>query len=128
MNSVSDHSDTPVYADIIDAAARIEGYAVHTPLLESPAINALTGGRILIKAEMLQRIGAFKFRGAWNLISRLGEDLLKRGVVTYSSGNHGQAVAAAASLLGAPATVVMPADAPAIKTESTKRHGAVVRP
>lgn len=128
MNSVSDHSDAPVYADIIDAAARIEGYAVHTPLLESPAINALTGGRILIKAEMLQRIGAFKFRGAWNLISRLSEDLLKRGVVTYSSGNHGQAVAAAASLLGAPATVVMPADAPAIKTESTKRHGAVVRP
>lgn len=128
MNSVSDHSNAPVYADIIDAAARIEGYAVHTPLLESPAINALTGGRILIKAEMLQRIGAFKFRGAWNLISRLGEDLLERGVVTYSSGNHGQAVAAAASLLGVPATVVMPADAPAIKTESTKRHGAVVRP
>jgi threonine dehydratase len=128
MNTVSALPDAPVYADIIDAASRIKGYAVHTPLLESPAINALTGGRILIKAEMLQRIGAFKFRGAWNLISRLGEDELKRGVVTYSSGNHGQAVAAAASLLGAPASVVMPKDAPAMKTESTKRHGAVVRP
>ena len=125
---LSDIPDAPGFADITDAASRIRGYAVYTPLLESPALNAMTGGRILIKAEMLQRIGAFKFRGAWNRISRLSEDELKRGVVTFSSGNHGQAVAAAASLLSAPATIVMPQDAPAMKTESTRRHGAVVRP
>lgn len=124
---LSDVPDAPGISDIADAALRIKGYAVYTPLLESPALNALTGGRLLIKAEMLQRIGAFKFRGAWNRISRLSEDELGRGVVTYSSGNHGQAVAAAASLLGARATVVMPSDAPAMKTENTRRHGAVVQ-
>jgi threonine dehydratase len=125
---ISSVADTPNYADIVDAAARIAGHAVATPLIESPVINALTGGRILIKAEMLQRIGAFKFRGAWNHISRLGKDELSRGVVSYSSGNHGQAVAAAAALLGAPATIVMPTNAPKVKTESTRRLGAVVRP
>ncbi|NQU70603.1 MAG: threonine/serine dehydratase [Rhodospirillales bacterium] len=125
---LSEVPDAPDIADIKDAASRIKGYAVYTPLMESPAINALAGGRVLIKAEMLQRTGAFKFRGAWNRISRLSGDELKRGVVTYSSGNHGQAVAAAASLLGAPATIVMPADAPSMKTESTRRHGATIRP
>lgn len=124
---LSEVEDAPGIADIRDAASRIKGYAVYTPLVESAAINALTGGRILIKAEMLQRTGAFKFRGAWNRISRLSADQIERGVVTYSSGNHGQAVAAAASLVGAPATIVMPNDAPAIKTDSTRRHGATIR-
>jgi threonine dehydratase len=126
--SLADIPDAPGYADILDAAERIKGHAVLTPFLESPALNALTGGRILIKAEMLQRVGAFKFRGAWNRISRLDENELKRGVVAYSSGNHGQAVACAASMRGAPATIIMPADAPVMKTENTRRYGADVRP
>lgn len=125
---LADVPEAPGYADIIEAADRIKGHAVLTPLIESPALNELTGGRLLIKAEMLQRVGAFKFRGAWNRISRLDESELKRGVVAYSSGNHGQAVAAAAAMRGAPATIIMPADAPVMKTENTRRYGATVRP
>lgn len=114
------------FADIEDAARRLRGVAVRTPLLECPAAGRITGGRLLVKAEMLQRTGSFKFRGAYNRISRLDGAALRAGVVAYSSGNHGQAVAAVAKLFGAPATIVMPADAPAMKIEATRSYGAEI--
>ena len=113
----------PDVDDITDAARRLAGVAVRTPLLESSLLNEICGGRILVKAEMLQRTGSFKFRGAYNRISRLEESARTAGVVAYSSGNHGQAVAAVARLLGTPATVVMPSDAPRTKVASTRAHG-----
>jgi threonine dehydratase len=116
----------PSAADVEDAARRLEGHAVVTPLLESRLLNDRAGGRILVKAEPLQRTGSFKFRGAYNRLSRLGPDERRRGVVAYSSGNHAQGVAYAAALLGIPATIVMPADAPAIKVRNTKAYGATV--
>lgn len=118
------------YADLLSAQHRLRGHAVETPLLESPALNRLAGRRVLVKAECLQRTGAFKFRGAWNRLSALSEqpgwDSRKGGVVAFSSGNHGQAVAHAASLLGLPAVVVMPADAPQFKITATRSWGAEV--
>ena len=116
----------PTFADIEAAAARLSGKAVVTPLLEYAALNDRTGGRILVKPETLQRTGSFKFRGAYNRISRIPERDRDRGVVAYSSGNHAQGVAAAAALLDLPATIVMPTDAPAIKTENTRAYGAEV--
>lgn len=116
----------PAFADIEDAAARLAGAAVRTPLIESPALNARSGGRVLIKADCLQRTGSFKFRGAWNRISRLDAAHHKGGVVAYSSGNHAQGVAAAAQLKGLPAVIVMPADTPAIKIANTRGFGAEV--
>ena len=116
----------PEFRDIEKAARRIEGFAVRTPVLESPKLNALAGGRILIKAECLQRTGSFKFRGAWNMISKLDAKKAKGGVVAYSSGNHAQGVAAAAQIKGLPALIVMPADTPLIKQENTKFYGAEV--
>jgi threonine dehydratase len=116
-------SELPTFADVEAAAARLRGVVRRTPLLESDALNELAGGRLLLKAECLQRTGAFKLRGAYNAISQLGG----RAVVAYSSGNHAQGVAAAARLLGVPATIVMPADAPAIKIESTRALGAEIR-
>lgn len=116
----------PSYADIKTAAERLAAAVIRTPLLESPALNDAVGGRILLKAETLQRTGSFKFRGAYNFISQLGEAQRRRGVVAYSSGNHAQGVAAAAALLGAPATIVMPSDAPAIKLDNTRALGASV--
>ena len=116
----------PEFKDIEKAQRRIEGFAVRTPVIESPKLNALTGGRILIKAECLQRTGSFKFRGAWNMISKLDPKKAKGGVVAYSSGNHAQGVAAAAQIKGLPALIVMPADTPKIKQENTKSYGAEV--
>jgi threonine dehydratase len=113
----------PTFADVEAAAERLRGVAVRTPLLESEALNARVGARVLLKAECLQRTGSFKFRGAYNAIGQTDAD----AVVAYSSGNHAQGVAAAARLLGKAATIVMPADAPAIKIESTRAHGAEVR-
>ncbi|MBF0665291.1 MAG: threonine/serine dehydratase [Brevundimonas sp.] len=115
------------FAGVQDAARQIAGHAVRTPLIESPALNETLGGRVLLKAETLQRAGAFKFRGAWNRISRLTADELKRGVVAYSSGNHAQAVACAARMMGAPAVIVMPADSPKVKVEGVRRFGGEVR-
>jgi threonine dehydratase len=115
--------DLPTFADIETAAARLRGVAVRTPLLESEALNERAGGRVLLKAECLQRTGSFKFRGAYNTISQVDA----RAVVAYSSGNHAQGVASAARLLGRAATIVMPADAPAIKIENTRSYGAEVR-
>lgn len=112
--------------DIADAARRLAGHAVVTPLLESPLLNARIGGRLLIKAECLQRTGSFKFRGAFYRLSLLSDSERRNGVVAYSSGNHAQAVAAAAKLLGIPATIVMPADAPKPKMAATRNWGAEV--
>ncbi len=116
----------PQIADIEAAAHRIRGFAVRTPLLESPALNELTGGRVLLKAECLQRTGSFKFRGAWNKISQLDPKLNRGGVVAYSSGNHAQGVAAAARIKGLPAVIVMPSDTPLIKQNNTRNYGAEV--
>jgi len=116
----------PDFADVAAAAARLAGHAVKTPLLESAALNDRVGGRVLIKPEVLQRTGSFKFRGAFNKISQLGPEARAAGVVAYSSGNHAQGVASAARICGLPATIVMPRDAPAIKIENTRGHGAEV--
>jgi threonine dehydratase len=122
----SSAASEPQIDDIRAAARRLEGRAVLTPLLESPPLNARLGGRLLVKAETLQRTGSFKFRGAYNTLAQLGEAQRKGGVVAYSSGNHAQGVAAAAQLLGMPAVIVMPADAPAIKVANTRGYGAEV--
>ncbi|MBN8974156.1 MAG: threonine/serine dehydratase, partial [Rhizobiales bacterium] len=111
----------------IDAAARVLApYAVRTPLLSSPALDAATGARVLFKPEVLQRTGSFKFRGAFNKMAAIPKAARAGGVVAFSSGNHAQGVAAAAQLLGMRATIVMPADAPAAKRERTKAYGAEV--
>ncbi|HEY2050007.1 MAG TPA: threonine/serine dehydratase [Caulobacteraceae bacterium] len=113
--------------DIHDAARRIEGVAVRTPLFESPALEARIGERVLIKAETFQRVGAFKFRGAYNRLSRLSEDERKRGVVAFSSGNHAQGVALAGRALDMPVLIVMPSDAPKVKAEATRNYRAEIR-
>ncbi|MDE1902660.1 MAG: pyridoxal-phosphate dependent enzyme, partial [Alphaproteobacteria bacterium] len=119
---------TPDRAAIEAAARRLAGQIVITPLLTSSLLDARVGRRILVKAENLQRTGSFKFRGALNTVLSLDAAARKRGVVAFSSGNHAQGVAAAAQQLGIPATIVMPADAPAIKTANTRAYGATVVP
>ena len=116
----------PGIADIQAASARLAGHAVRTPLLASPHLDAVTRARVLIKAECLQRTGSFKFRGAYNTLASLDSEVRARGVVAVSSGNHAQGVAEAARLFGVPATIVMPADAPAAKLARTKRSGATI--
>lgn len=115
------------FEGVRDAARQITGVAVRTPLIESPALNERLGGRVLLKAETLQVAGAFKFRGAYNRISRLTEAEKARGVVAYSSGNHAQAVAAAARMVGTSAIIVMPADSPKVKVEGVIGFGGEVR-
>lgn len=112
--------------DVEAAAQRISGVAVRTPLLSSPELDERVGGRVLIKPEVLQRTGSFKFRGAYNAISALDQSRREQGVVAFSSGNHAQGVACAAALLGWAATIVMPADAPAMKLNRTRAYGATV--
>ncbi|MBV9239439.1 MAG: pyridoxal-phosphate dependent enzyme, partial [Xanthobacteraceae bacterium] len=116
----------PTAADVDAAAARLSGVALHTPLISSPVLDAVTGGRIFLKAETLQRTGSFKFRGAYNKLSSIPAGERAGGVVAFSSGNHAQGVAAAAKLLGMPAVIVMPADAPRPKRERTAALGAEV--
>jgi threonine dehydratase len=116
----------PGLDDIEAAARRIDGVARCTPLLESPALNERSGGRVLLKAEVLQRTGTFKFRGAFNAISKLDRQSWPGGVVAFSSGNHAQGVAAAANICGLAATIVMPADAPTAKREPVKALGAAI--
>jgi len=116
----------PTAADVDAAAARLRGVALHTPLISSPVLDALTGGRVFLKAETLQRTGSFKFRGAYNKLSSLAPDARAGGVVAFSSGNHAQGVAAAAKLLSMPAVIVMPSDAPRPKRERTAQLGAEV--
>lgn len=118
---------TASFEGVKDAARQLAGHAVRTPLIENPALNERLGGRVLLKAENLQVAGAFKFRGAYNRISRLTSDELKRGVVAYSSGNHAQAVACAARMMGTSAIIVMPADSPKVKVEGVIAFGGEVR-
>lgn len=113
-------------ADVRAAAQRIEGIAHRTPVLTSRTLDALVGAEVFLKAENFQRIGAFKFRGAYNAISRLTPEQLARGVAAYSSGNHAQAVALAASLAGTSAVILMPEDAPPTKLAATRGYGAEV--
>ena len=116
----------PTVADVADAEARLRGWVVETPVLESEVINARVGARVLLKAECLQHTGSFKIRGALNRLLQLSADERAAGVVAFSSGNHAQAVALAARWLKVPATIVMPADAPKVKVERTREHGAEI--
>src|SRR6185503_12475952 len=116
----------PTAADVDTAADRLRGVALRTPLISSPVLDALTGGRVFLKAETLQRTGSFKFRGAYNKLSAIPPDARGGGVVAFSSGNHAQGVAAAAKLLSMPAVIVMPRDAPRPKRERTAALGAEV--
>lgn len=114
------------FADVETAAARIAGVANRTPVLTSRTFDALTGATVFFKAENYQRVGAFKFRGAYNHLSSLPADARRRGVVAASSGNHAQGVALSAKLLGIPCTILMPTDAPAAKLAATRGYGATV--
>ena len=116
----------PTAADVDAAAGRLAGVALRTPLIASPVLDAAVGARVFLKAETLQRTGSFKFRGAYNKLSSIPQDRRAGGVVAYSSGNHAQGVAAAAQLLGMPAVIVMPSDAPRPKRERTAALGAEV--
>lgn len=109
--------------DVEGAAARLSGISVLTPLLTSPELDDLAGGRVFLKAECLQRTGSFKIRGAYYMMSRLRPEEAARGVVAWSSGNHAQGVAAAGTLLGIRTAIVMPEDAPRVKLENTRRLG-----
>ncbi len=116
----------PTFADVLAARKRLRGRAHETPVMTSKALNGLAGASVGLKCENLQRIGAFKFRGAFNAIVQIPEADRQRGVVTFSSGNHAQAVALAGRLLDTPTTIVMPADAPLIKRRATEGYGAEV--
>jgi len=116
----------PTIDDIRAAAERIKGVAVRTPLLRNDTLDEATGAKVWVKAECLQRGGAFKMRGATNAIAALAPEVRKRGVIAFSSGNHAIAVSTAAKLFGISAVIVMPADAPKIKLETTRANGAEV--
>jgi threonine dehydratase len=114
------------FAEVAAAHERIRAVVKRTPVLTSATIDALTGARVRFKCENFQRMGAFKFRGAYNALSQLSAEQKKRGVVAFSSGNHAQAVALSGKLLGVPATIVMPTDAPKVKLGATRGYGADV--
>lgn len=114
------------YADIEAAAQCLAGQAHLTPVLTSHTVDRRTGSQVFFKCENFQRSGSFKFRGAYNALAQLPPAAQQRGVLTYSSGNHAQAVALAGQLLGIPATIVMPQDAPAVKQEATRQYGAEI--
>ena len=116
----------PTHDDVQAARTRLAGHIVRTPVLRHPLLDEMTGGTILLKPEPLQRTGSFKLRGATNAVMKLSPEARAAGVVTHSSGNHGQAMACAASAVGARATIFMPTDAPDIKVESTRRWGAEI--
>ena len=116
----------PTFDDVLSAARQIEGAAHRTPVVTSRTVNERTGAQVFFKCENLQRAGAFKFRGAYNALSRLSGDERRRGVVTFSSGNHAQAIALAGQVLHVPRVIVMPADAPAVKVEATRGYGGEV--
>ena len=117
----------PTYADVAAAAARIAGHAQRTPVLTSRTANDEFDAELFFKCESLQRMGAFKFRGAFNALSQFDADQRRAGVVAFSSGNHAQAIALAARILGLPATILMPHDAPTAKVDATRGYGADVR-
>ena len=114
------------FDDVARAHERIREHARRTPTLTSATVDALTGAKVFFKCENFQRMGAFKFRGAYNALSQLDSEHKRRGVVAYSSGNHAQAVALAGRMLGVPATIVMPLDAPPVKLEATRGYGAEI--
>jgi threonine dehydratase len=116
----------PTFDDVVAAAKRIEGHAHRTPVMTSRTINDELGAEVFFKCENFQRMGAFKFRGAFNALSRFDDRQRRAGVVAYSSGNHAQAIALSARILGLPATVLMPHDAPASKVAATRGYGGNV--
>ena len=116
----------PTFADVERARQRLRGKAHQTPVITSRTLDSMVGAQVFLKCENLQRMGAFKFRGAYNALSALPLDVRSKGVVAYSSGNHAQAVALSARLLGMPATIVMPANAPRAKLDATEGYGARV--
>lgn len=120
------NSKAPVveYKDIVEAVKRLDGVASRTPVLTSRTLNDRIHNEVFVKCENFQRAGAFKFRGAYNALAQLSDDEKERGVVTYSSGNHAQAMALAGLMLGVPVTVVMPEDAPPVKVQATRDYGA----
>lgn len=126
MNSPSGGAPAVSYDDVARAHARIAPHAIRTPVMTSSTVDACTGARVFFKCENFQRMGAFKFRGAFNAMAQLADEHRRRGVISYSSGNHAQAVALAGRLLGVHATIVMPADAPRVKLEATRGYGAEV--
>lgn len=119
MNAVS-----VTFEDVMAASERLRGHAILTPVLRSNDADELAGAIVAFKCENLQTCGAFKFRGAYNALAQFSPDQRRRGVVAFSSGNHAQAIARSAAMLGMPATIVIPSDAPAIKLAATRRHGA----
>lgn len=116
----------PTFDDVVAAAKRIEGHAHRTPVMTSRTVNEDLGAEVFFKCENFQRMGAFKFRGAFNALSRFDDRQRRAGVVTYSSGNHAQAIALSARILGMPATILMPHDAPASKAAATRGYGGNV--
>ena len=130
MSATSPIAATPValptYADVEAAARRIDGQAHRTPVLTSRTVDELFGAQVFFKCENFQRMGAFKFRGAFNAIAQFSDEQRRAGVLTFSSGNHAQAIALSARLLGMPATIVMPKDAPAAKIAATRGYGGQV--
>src|SRR3954470_17785882 len=118
------HEPMVTYDDVAKAHERIKGVAHRTPVLTSSVTDARVGAKLFFKCENLQRMGAFKFRGAYNALSQLSKEEARRGVVAFSSGNHAQAVALAGKLLGIKTVIVMPADAPKVKLEATRGYGA----
>jgi threonine dehydratase len=126
MNARHESMPLPGFAEVQAAAGRLASIARRTPLLASTPLDDTLGGRLLFKAESLQRTGSFKIRGAYNRLVQLNDRERRAGVVAFSSGNHAQGVAAAAKMLGIPAAIVMPSDAPRIKLENTRALGAEV--
>src|SRR3989338_8302636 len=125
--STPDISELPAtYADVVAASTRLAGHAHRTPVMTSRTLDARTGARVFFKCENFQRMGAFKFRGAFNALAQLPAEARARGVLAYSSGNHAQAVALAGRELGTRVTIVMPQDAPRVKVEATRGYGAEV--
>ncbi|MEG0883993.1 MAG: pyridoxal-phosphate dependent enzyme, partial [Janthinobacterium sp.] len=116
----------PTYADVVAAAGRIAGHAHRTPVITSRTVDAEFGAEVFFKCENLQRMGAFKFRGAYNALSQFDAQQRRAGVVAFSSGNHAQAIALSARLLDIPATIIMPQDAPAAKIAATRGYGGNV--
>lgn len=122
----SNSSKSATYKDVCNAAEVLLGVANKTPVATSTTLNELIGAEVFLKCENLQRIGAFKFRGAYYTMSRLSDEQKKRGVVTFSSGNHAQGVALSGKLLGIPTTVVMAYDTPQLKINATRNYGGII--
>ena len=116
----------PTYDDVVAAAGRLKGHAHRTPVLQSRTADERLGARVFFKCENFQRMGAFKFRGAFNALSRFNDEQRRAGVITFSSGNHAQAVALSARMLGIPALIVMPRDAPQSKIDATRGYGGEI--